>query len=332
MEDHDDQSSVVPVHVVTQPSQLPSEFLEPSADRKLVIGFDCEGVDLCRNGSLCVMQARIAPTWVRLEFAFPDAVYLVDVIEGGRMLVEACKPALESSYITKVIHDCKRDSEALYYQFGIKLHRVMDTQTLNSYAMDCNDVAKGDSLYHGWTVGKAFGHPNPSVSYDEKGKVRDLLRKDPQFWTHRPMTDLMIRNAVDDVRFLLCVYHKMIEKLTQASLWHLEVRGSLYCQCFCINDDGFADWPSAPPIPDELTGQGDAPEAEILSVLQVPSGQMGRVIGRRGYFIKSIKESCNADIFIGDDNKGPPNMVFIIGPVKEVRKVEAIVRGRFMTP
>ncbi|KAK1311865.1 hypothetical protein QJS10_CPA07g00924 [Acorus calamus] len=170
------------------------------------------------------------------------------------------------------------------------------------------------------------------VSYDEKGKVRDLLRKDPQFWTHRPMTELMIRNAVDDVRFLLCVYHKMIEKLTRASLWHLEVRGSLYCQCFCINDDGFADWPSAPPIPDELTGQGDVPEAEILSVLQVPSGQMGRVIGRRGYFIKSIKESCNADIFIGDDNKGPPNMVFIIGPVKEVRKVEAIVRGRFMTP
>lgn len=25
----------------------------------------------------------------------------------------ACKPALESRYITKVIHDCKRDSEVL---------------------------------------------------------------------------------------------------------------------------------------------------------------------------------------------------------------------------
>ena len=50
---------------------------------------------------------------VRLLFqiAFPDAVYLVDAIEGGKELVEACKPALESNHVTKVIHDCKRDSE-----------------------------------------------------------------------------------------------------------------------------------------------------------------------------------------------------------------------------
>ncbi|EXB97560.1 hypothetical protein L484_003404 [Morus notabilis] len=65
------------------------------------------------------------------------------------MLVKACKPALESSYITKVIHDCKRDSEVSnsfllaylgmsyfvilvpilnLFQFGIKLNNVMDTQ------------------------------------------------------------------------------------------------------------------------------------------------------------------------------------------------------------
>lgn len=45
------------------------------------------------------------------QIAFPDAVYLVDAIEGGKELIEACKPALESEYVTKVIHDCKRDSE-----------------------------------------------------------------------------------------------------------------------------------------------------------------------------------------------------------------------------
>jgi exonuclease 3'-5' domain-containing protein 1 len=46
-----------------------------------------------------------------LQLAFPDAIYLVDAIEGGSVLIEACKPALESDYVTKVIHDCKRDSE-----------------------------------------------------------------------------------------------------------------------------------------------------------------------------------------------------------------------------
>lgn len=48
---------------------------------------------------------------VFLQLAFPDAIYLVDAIEGGDVLIKACKPALESDYITKVIHDCKRDSE-----------------------------------------------------------------------------------------------------------------------------------------------------------------------------------------------------------------------------
>jgi exonuclease 3'-5' domain-containing protein 1 len=51
------------------------------------------------------------------QIAFPDAVYLVDAIEGGKELVEACKPALESDCITKVTHDCRRDSEVPNYVF-----------------------------------------------------------------------------------------------------------------------------------------------------------------------------------------------------------------------
>lgn len=57
--DHeDDQLSSPPVHIVTEASQLPVEFLEPSSENQLIIGFDCEGVDLCRNGKLCIMQVQ----------------------------------------------------------------------------------------------------------------------------------------------------------------------------------------------------------------------------------------------------------------------------------
>ncbi|KAL5560292.1 hypothetical protein UlMin_036503 [Ulmus minor] len=48
------------------------------------------------------------------QLAFPNAIYLVDAIQRGETLIKACKPALESNYITKVIHDCKRDSEIAY--------------------------------------------------------------------------------------------------------------------------------------------------------------------------------------------------------------------------
>lgn len=46
-----------------------------------------------------------------MQLAFPDAIYIVDALAGGETLMKACQPALESSYVTKVIHDCKRDSE-----------------------------------------------------------------------------------------------------------------------------------------------------------------------------------------------------------------------------
>lgn len=40
-------------------------------------------------------------------------MYLVDAVEGGEALVEACRPGLESLSVVKVIHDCKRDAEVL---------------------------------------------------------------------------------------------------------------------------------------------------------------------------------------------------------------------------
>lgn len=139
----------------------------------------------------------------------------------------------------------------------------------------------------------------------------------------------MVRTAADDVRFLLRIYYKMVGKLSERSWWYLAVRGALYCRCFCINENNYADWPPFPPAPDSLFVDGKAPEEEVLSVLDVPPGKMGCVIGKRGSSILAIKESCNAEIFIGGA-KGPPNKVFIIGPVKQVRKAEAMLRGRML--
>lgn len=50
--------ALVPIHIVTSASQLPKEFIDPSPESHLVVGFDCEGVDLCRHGKLCIMQVN----------------------------------------------------------------------------------------------------------------------------------------------------------------------------------------------------------------------------------------------------------------------------------
>lgn len=76
-----------------------------------------------------------------------------------------------------------------------------------------------------------------------------MFCQDPNFWTYRPLSEQMIHSAADDVRFLLYIYHQMMAKLTERSLWLLAVRGALYCRCFCVNNNNYADWPSLPPIP-----------------------------------------------------------------------------------
>ncbi|OWM67771.1 hypothetical protein CDL15_Pgr017468 [Punica granatum] len=210
--DHGLPIASVPIHIVTAANELPAEFLTPSPEKQSVIGFDCEGVNLCRHGSLCIILV-----------AFPDAIYLVDALTGGETLMKACQPALESSYITK----------ALNFQFGIKLNNVVDTQ--------------------------------------QEGKKR------------LPGDYISLVGLLADPR---------------------------YC--------------------DNITADGsDAPEEEILSILDVPPGKMGRVIGRKGASITSVKESCSAEILTGGP-KGPPNKVFIIGPVKQVQKAEALLRGKML--
>ncbi|KAK7410410.1 hypothetical protein VNO78_01174 [Psophocarpus tetragonolobus] len=292
-----------PVYTVTKPSELPSEFLEPSAASDLVIGFDSEGVNLGREGSLCIMQLAIG-----------GVVYLVDALQGGNALMQACKPALESNQVTKVIHDCKRDSEALFFQFGIKLNNVVDTQIAYSLIEEQEGRKKvpretvslvdllADIRYCG-------------VSYVEKKQARDLLEGDPYIWARRPLSEIMLNHAANDVRFLVNVYGRMIKKLSDPSLWHLAVRSALHCRCYCDN----TDWPALPPIPETP----NPPEEEMLLVIEVPPHKMGAVIGTEGKTIVSIKRRCDADILTGK----PSNKVFLIGPVSQVRQAETILNA-----
>ena len=167
---------------MTEPLQLPADFLNPSPEKKLVIGFDCEGVDLCRHGKLCIMQVWLIET--------PHTVYFVQLLYDwdfvfGRLhslmrytwlmssKVERClwkRVSLHSSLLTSqksftianvtvrclnfwlvvvvprgisldFITACLLTIilfsvlQALYFQFGIRLHNVVDTQVrFNSLA------------------------------------------------------------------------------------------------------------------------------------------------------------------------------------------------------
>ena len=50
------------------------------------------------------------------------------MLQVDEYVLKVLKDILEDESVTKVIHDCRQDSAALFYQFGIKLNNVLDTQ------------------------------------------------------------------------------------------------------------------------------------------------------------------------------------------------------------
>lgn len=75
---------LVPIHTVTHASQLPADFLEPSIERQLVIGFDCEGIDLCRSGTLCIMQV----VYLTLEcFSVDESCFSIRMVYAYNLFI-----------------------------------------------------------------------------------------------------------------------------------------------------------------------------------------------------------------------------------------------------
>jgi hypothetical protein len=89
-----------------------------------MIALDCEGCQLSRTGRLCLVQVALPST--------SAAVFLFDLVSMDQCTLEVLKEGLGKilavSSITKVMHDCRQDSDALFHQLGIRLENVFDTQ------------------------------------------------------------------------------------------------------------------------------------------------------------------------------------------------------------
>ncbi|KAI3515706.1 hypothetical protein L1887_14609 [Cichorium endivia] len=143
-----------------------------------------------------------------------------------------------------------------YFVFNIKLHNIFDSQTAYKLIEEQEGGTKVPHDYISFVSLLADTHYCACASCLETKEVRVLLRK-----------------------------------MNEKSLWYLAVCGSLYCRCFCISDNNFADWPPLPPIPEYLaTDEGT--EEEILAVVDVPLGNMGLIIGKKGASILAIKKAC----------------------------------------
>ncbi len=73
---------------------------------------DCEGVDLSREGSVCIVQ-----------IATSEQTVIVDVLgkKHNDPLIQWLRVILESDKVKKIIHDCRMDSDALWHLLQVSL-------------------------------------------------------------------------------------------------------------------------------------------------------------------------------------------------------------------
>jgi len=145
-----------------------------------LVALDLEGVDLGRTGQISIVQLS-TPT---------SCCYLIDILNAkGRddPLILWLRTLLEDASVTKIIHDCRMDSDALFHLFEIELVNVHDTSCFHHAISGIVNVNLNDTLRH--------NKLRPNV-------VRDgsVYRTNHAFWATRPLTSTMIEWASGDVQ------------------------------------------------------------------------------------------------------------------------------------
>ncbi len=76
-----------------------------------------------------------------LQIQAEDTCYILDALTAQGDVMKSLKALLEDKTVVKVIHDCRQDSAALFYQKGIKLENVFDTQVQSECIQDTISIA-----------------------------------------------------------------------------------------------------------------------------------------------------------------------------------------------
>ncbi|XP_015114166.1 egalitarian protein homolog [Diachasma alloeum] len=176
------------------------EIMNPQramGDGKIVVSFDCEGINVGAKGQLTLVQIGTAQ----------GHVYIFDLFTSPN-LITGLRKLLESPNVVKVIHDCRNDSVNLFNQFGIVLNNVFDTQAAHAviqYQEVGKPVYKVKSVNLN-TLCEMYGAPcNPL-----KEQLKYIYRRDQKYWSRRPMSRDMLVYATSDVLGLVPqVYNAM---------------------------------------------------------------------------------------------------------------------------
>lgn len=238
-----------------------------------VLSLDCEGVFLSRKGLLCIVQLG-TPT---------GHVYLFDIIVlCGEPFEKGLKRILESSSIVKIIHDCRRDSDALFHQFGVRLGNVFDTQVADIWIRKNYKMAM-PKYVNSYVKLLAYYLDESVIDLTDKNAGTELLKRDNDVWLKRPLDPSLIGYAVTDV-----IHLHSLKKAMEARMFR-ELTNGMECYLACDRDKNETPEkpPAKPPLnPDDFEFIAD----HLKKTLRISGPSLPKNYSQRG-------AECMKDLF-----------------------------------
>ncbi|KAK6513417.1 hypothetical protein TWF281_005043 [Arthrobotrys megalospora] len=180
------------------------------------IYIDLEGFDLCRDGSISILQLFIS--------TIPH-IYIIDIHTlGHAAFTTPCsidpsitlKAILEDSSIPIVCYDIRSDNDALYHHYSISISNVVDLQlyelaTRTGSRKLLNGLSKAIISYAGLSPLEAY--------VMDQIKQRGVLLFAPEkggsyeIFNHRPLPQEILDYCVQDVQYLPSLWRHFTQEL-----------------------------------------------------------------------------------------------------------------------
>eukprot|EP00038_Savillea_parva_P026359 m.53449 g.53449 ORF g.53449 m.53449 type:complete len:1222 (-) comp7460_c0_seq1:1994-5659(-) len=158
------------------------------AGQRAVVAVDLEG-DLSQDGRISLLQLKVD--------GLPAFIFDVFDDPWGILAGTALNRMLRDHTVCKVMHDCRKDAEALYGQLGIRLQCVYDTQVAAMHH-------SGDRVRPGLN--------NILMEFaDAHNTNKDNVMHGNGVWEQRPLHPQLLNYAAQDVEYLIQAYDNMCQ-------------------------------------------------------------------------------------------------------------------------
>ena len=193
------QSTVESSNIVFVDDKAKCEEVCKELSSETILALDLEGVDLGRDGKICILQLGCSD----------GRVYLFDicVLTHDAFTSSGLRRLLEDLDILKIIYDCRADCDALWHHYKVTLVNFIDLQVMYClprtmrYLPGLKKVLEVTLLPTQLAKAKKIKDVGYKLFAPEKGG-------DYQVWVDRPLSPELLEYSAEDVRLSFEIFDK----------------------------------------------------------------------------------------------------------------------------